>query len=132
MQVLLRVTDKINTNDPKLDAKCLKRGDVVVIVDDDHNWGTQDLTNPDWRIIKAPNMTQETADLIMQEQADFAEANTDLLKRRKFSLDFSSPTFSPSLIAFLTDNNRPTPIYETTIADADIFALAKEKVVELT
>lgn len=60
MELLVRTKDKIGTT-PELCAQCTKRGDVIVAMPDGHNWGTKEIANPDWRIIRVPDLGDSRA-----------------------------------------------------------------------
>lgn len=61
MELLVRVRDKVNPKDATLDLLCLKRGDVVHAAKDGHAWTQAEIENPDWRILKLPDMTADDA-----------------------------------------------------------------------
>lgn len=88
MEALIRVVDKGPNEDHS------KAGDVIAICPDGWAWGTQELVNPDWRIIRVP---------ILKAQADafLSRANNPLVKRRReWMIDFSK---LPSPALFVGD-----------------------------
>ena len=122
-EVLIRVVDKINLDDVDRNSMLLKRGDVVTIQPDGHNWGTQELSNPDWRIVRILGMTRAEADALMEE--DFTiDSNGSLVLsgtavksagiRRKRRIALNSVEWDASHLAALLDNTRATPIVEVT------------------
>lgn len=121
MDMLFRAHDKVNPNDVTLDVKCLKRGDIVVVVNDNHNWGKQELINPDWRILKAPNLSEaDTADFT-EPEADF---DTDpMCQRRKFMIDLDNPNITPEFAAYLNDDTRAEPFYTTAWTREQLLSL---------
>lgn len=125
MEILLRVVDKINLDDPIKNNQCTKRGDVIVVVPDGHNWGKEELSNPDWRIIKAPNLTEAAT-------YDFTHADLDIngneIKRRKHTFDFDNPILSPQILTYLADSQRTNPFYYTEASIENILSLKKLKV----
>jgi hypothetical protein len=54
-EVALVVVDKTNDDFYK-NCMCYKSGDIIEVVADGWPWGTQDLANPNWRIIKFPGV----------------------------------------------------------------------------
>ena len=49
-----------------------KAGDVVVIVPDGHQWGREEVSNPDWRVLQLPGLAAEalsdTTEIRMNER----------------------------------------------------------------
>ena len=124
MQILLRIRDKINSDNLLLDAKCLKRGDVVTAVGDSHVWGSGELTNPDWRIIKAVNLTREATDSMVGEEAETDPQNPNMMRQRRgFMFDFSHPGLPQAFVDFIADDTRAIPIYESDWLQPNIMAL---------
>jgi hypothetical protein len=86
-ELLVRVVDKINT-DFYLNTKCTKRGDVIVVRPDGWAWGSQELANPEWMILRLPKVPIEEAEAMLG-----SEKHTDpthpskTLQRRAVKLD---------------------------------------------
>lgn len=109
-QVLLRVVDKTNLDDPYHDCKCLKRGDIVVVVGDAHVWGREELRDPAWRILRLPNITVEQAEAFLGPELDTDPANPSrVLQRRQFKLDVDNVQMPAGLKAWLLDFTRAQP-----------------------
>lgn len=124
-EVLLRVVDKVN-EDPYLDAKLLKRGDVVVIVEDGHAWGREELANPDWRIVKLPNVTSSVASAFLGDEKDTDPTKPSrVLRRRAFRLDWQ--TLPAAVLAWLADDTRAVPTRTVNISAAQLLALKVSK-----
>lgn len=88
MQLLVRVVDKINPKDPVKNAQLTKAGDVIVYKPDGQEWGTEELNNPDWRIIHVPDMTEEHAiSLVSSELPVDLHNPSHMLQRRAMKLD---------------------------------------------
>lgn len=85
----MRVVDKVNGDDPAKDARCLKRGDVVVVCRDGHPWSQLELDNPEWRIVKVPGMSLEEGELLTARPFVLPGLG-DTTKRRAQSLDLDS------------------------------------------
>jgi hypothetical protein len=90
-QLLIRVVSKENPFDTYKDVKLTKRGDVIMAVEDDHVWGAIELTHPDWRILRCPNMTMAQA--------------------RAQHLDVDHPGIPVAVRAYLADRRRTSPDY---------------------
>ena len=105
-ELLVRVVDKVNTDDPLLDVKCLKRGDVVVVCEDGHPWGHEELANPDWRILHVPDMTvSEASAWLSPERRSHPSENEHMLRRRAFAIDLDHHALSEHR-PFLQDHRR--------------------------
>lgn len=126
-EVLLRVADKIGA-DPYLDAKCLKRGDIVVVCADGWAWGADELVNPFWRILKLPNVTVAQAEGFLGREFDTDPAKPSrVLRRRAFGVDLASVTIPAGLKAWLLDDTRAAPTRTTNFTPAQFLALKQAK-----
>lgn len=118
VELLFRSKDKVNPSE-LLDVKCLKRGDVIAVVADGWNWQRQELINPDWRIIKAPLLTEDdTLDFTDQEAGD-----DPMCQRRQYMIDFSHPAITQSFLDYLADDTRSSPYYETPWTSHELLAV---------
>lgn len=98
-ELLVRVVDKFN-DDPYLDAQCSKRGDVIVVVEDGHAWGREELSNPDWTIVKVPGVSALDASAFVAREPNESEQPNYMLQKRAFSFDLTKqPTDLQSLLA---------------------------------
>lgn len=99
-ELLVRVVDKVN-DDPYLDAQCTKRGDVIVIVEDDHEWGRAEIANPDWVIVRVPGVAADLAAGFVAAEVNDDPANPSrMLQARAFRFDLqATPTDLESLLA---------------------------------
>ncbi len=86
MQLLVRVVDKTNPDNPALDAKLTKAGDVIVVKNDGETWGLQEINNPEWRIIHCRGMTEDQALTLVHPELPTREGS-GLLRRRAVRLD---------------------------------------------
>lgn len=90
-ELLVRVIDKINHDDPYLDVQCTKRGDVIVIVPDGHVWGVMEQLDPQYRIVKLPGVpVDDVASLIAPEPETDPQNPNRMLQRRLFRLDLDN------------------------------------------
>lgn len=127
MEALLRVKDKKNLNSETLDARLTKRGDVIVVVPDGHNWGKEELTNPDWRIVKVPAVTVEEAAPCLEPEDEFGSPSwTPMSQRRKTMINADHVNLPQAFKAWLVDDTRAQPTFTLSITKqqfADIKAL---------
>lgn len=72
VSICIRVVDKVNS-DPRLDAGCRKRGDVVNIRPADWQWSADELANPNWVfvIVDIPNYLIDS--LLEPEVGEFVD-----------------------------------------------------------
>jgi len=91
-ELLVRVVDKVNPNDPDLDLQCLKRGDVVAIGEDGWPWSGKELSNPDWKVMYFPGASVSAAEsYLMPEYASGPEdAELIMLRPRAFAFNLLS------------------------------------------
>ena len=109
-ELLLRVVDKVGA-DLYTDCQLLKRGDVVVIVPDGWHWGTEERTNPEWRILKLPliDSAQLQQFLAPEPVTDPARASRTRLRRGwKLDVDARLPS---RLTQYLADRTRRKPSF---------------------
>jgi hypothetical protein len=125
-ELLIRVRDKVNEDDPYLDAQCLKRGDVVVVVEDGWQWGRQELSNPDWRILQLPNVSVMQAQAFLgQEVNDDPAQPSRVLRRRGWAFGLGS--LPAALRAWIDDDSRKTPTRRVNLTAAQILAMRQRK-----
>lgn len=84
-EALVRVVDKTNADSAALDRLCFKAGDVLHVAPDGWAWGTDELTNPDWRVVQLPGVDPASlADMVDPERD--AQGNVLRKRRRLFNL----------------------------------------------
>jgi hypothetical protein len=114
-QLLIRVVSKENPFDTYKDVKLTKRGDVIMAVEDDHVWGAIELTHPDWRILRCPNMTMAQAQSLLapeqEEAALMPELRDPMAQARAQHLDVDHPGIPVAVRAYLADRRRTSPDY---------------------
>lgn len=106
-ELLVIAADKKNA-DPYLDAKCYKAGDVVSVCPDGHPWGSAELENPVFRILKLPGVPVSAAVSFTNSEVD-TDPNqpSHVLQRRVHRLDLTGlPVFAQKLMAA---NSRSSP-----------------------
>lgn len=109
-ELLLRVVSKANPDDPVLDSKLTKRGDVIVAVEDGWAWSQPERSNPHWRIIRLPNVTlSEAQSFLAPEPEDTPETPSRFRQRRAFRFDIDNPALPAAFAAWLADDSRAQP-----------------------
>jgi hypothetical protein len=89
-ELLVRVVDKVNPNDPLLDAKCTKRGDVIAAFPAPHTWGKSETTNKEWRIIKADLTPAIVASLLGTEMPPDLSKEYRMLRKRAVRINIDA------------------------------------------
>lgn len=129
-EVLIRVLDKVNPNDPYLDCKLFKRGDIVTIQDDGWVWTPEEKSNPDWRIIKFTAIPLAQAISYLDPQLDVDKANPSrMLRRRKFSFDIDNLTLPAAFRTWLADGTRAAPTRSIGLTGAQLIGYMKTNTV---
>lgn len=124
-ELLIRARDKVN-DDPQLDAKCYKRGDVVAVVEDGWQWGRVELASPEWRILQLPNVSVEQAQAFVAEEVEDDPAQPSrMLRRRGWAFDLEA--LPAAVRAWLADDSRKTPTRRVNLTAPQILALRKRK-----
>lgn len=104
------VRDRANPDDVFKDARLYKAGDVIESLPDRWNFGSQDLANPDWRILFVPDMTVEEGHQFTGQEFNVSSKNpTDMLRRRRVRIDLAA-LGATSLAEWLADDSRKEPI----------------------
>ncbi len=113
-QLLIRVVNKVNA-DFYLNTKCTKRGDVIVVQSDAWQWGSSELSNPDWRIIKHTELTVSEANAFLAAEVDTDPGSpSKTLQRRAFKLDVDAAVIPQTIKDWLADSTRAVPILDLT------------------
>lgn len=99
-EMIVMTQDKTH-DDPYMDCKQLKRGDVVIVESNDHNWGVDEENNPLWKIVKFPNCSTAIGRTFLGSEKQLDAENPSLMLRpRAFSLDLDN---LPSDLEAVTD-----------------------------
>jgi hypothetical protein len=107
-EILLRVVDRVNTESAVKDRQCTKAGDVIVIKPDGWPWGTKELINPDWRIVKLVGVDPKSIEDFLAE-----DRNGDILIRPRIRGIDMSRTVVQTAIA----SGQVITITNTTVID---------------
>ena len=89
-EILYRVVQKIQP-DPYLNAGLLQQYDTVVIQPDFWEWSVEELTSPDWLIIKLPESTEEELASFLAPELPPLDNPTKPCWRRLFYLNPDAP-----------------------------------------
>lgn len=121
-ELLVRVVDKTNPDDPYLDAQLTKRGDVICVQPDGWPWGIEELKNPDWRIIKLPGIDPDKLASLLAPEIDADPLKPSrVLQRRAFRLDLDHAALHGAR-AVLDDAERAEPAKELALPLATLLA----------
>ena len=109
-ELLVRVVDKVSV-DPVLDARLTKRGHVIVVRPDGWTWGTEELANPDWRLMRVAGADPvDFAGLIVEEPETDPTTPNKFRQRRAFRLDLDASTVDDAGLRSFFDDFTLTPI----------------------
>lgn len=90
MELLVRVVDKPRSGVAELDAKRTSAGDVIAYFPDGHQWGREELSNPDWRIVRVPGLSDIEAEALLTPELPTAFGAGRLLRKRHHSVDLAA------------------------------------------
>lgn len=128
-EILLKATNATSP-DPYKDVKCYKAGDVVVVMPDGWGWGSKELTDPMFRIVKLPNVTVEQAvGILCAWEIDVNPAQPSrMLQRRGYRVWYEQLSGQPR--AYWLDATRASPSFtwNVTFAQLQNFRLQKAPV----
>jgi hypothetical protein len=93
VEMLIRRVDKINPNSDVQNARCTKRGDVIVVQPMGFDWSDAEINNPDWILIKVADLSLGDAETFLLPESPLGEREAQpLLKRRAKSIDLDGLT----------------------------------------
>jgi hypothetical protein len=126
-ELLVRVIDKIGTTKDD-DALLTKRGDVIDLRPDGWNWGTGELLNPDWRILRVPGVPVDQAtSIVASDPPDAPEENATVKRPNAYRMNLESPVLQPIRDGWLEDATRKVPIREMHLNLNQLLALMVRK-----
>lgn len=103
-EILLRVKDQINEDIYKT-ARSTQRGDVISVQVDGWQWGTQEKIDPQYRILKLPNLSVIEGENFLGEELETDIRNPSrTLQRRQFKIDLDN--LPAEMQPFLSDDLR--------------------------
>lgn len=111
-ELLVRVRDKVNVTDFYADCKCTKRGDVIVVCPDGWPWGDQELTRPEYRLVRLQGVGVAAVTPYLAPELDIDPTHPSrTLQRRLYKIDFSNLTIPTAFKTFVADDTRTTPMF---------------------
>jgi hypothetical protein len=123
-ELLIATKDKTSTN-PNIDAKLVKRGVVVDVFADGHNYGKIELTSAGFRILKMPAVAMAYGQsLTGAELGDHAGSLA-----RVFLLNLDHPGIAADLASYLTDDLRKVPSFVTDEATVETLKVTRPSTV---
>lgn len=124
-ELLVRVVDKVNP-DFYANTKCLKRGDVIAVCEDGWGWGVEELANPDWRILKIPDMTVAEASVFLAPERNRDPGQPSrTLQRRAFAIDLDHPAIDQAGLRAFADVHEVIPIAARDTHDLEQIAVTE-------
>lgn len=100
---------KVN-DDPYMDAKCYKAGDVIDVLDDGASVGTVVALDPRFRTLRVADLSvSEARSLLAAERDTDPKHPSRMLQRRAFALDLSQLPSAPTA-ADIRAAKRPKPL----------------------
>lgn len=127
-ELIFFIKDRPLSGDPIRDAGIYRCGDVVIARDDGWSWGRIELIDPQWRIIRLPNVPLALASTLeAPEPVTDPRAPNRTLHQRWHKLLFDSLFVSDEHKQFLEDDTRQTPVLTLEHVDADLFRQCFEK-----
>lgn len=126
-EIIIRAKNKSNA-DPYANAKLFQRGDVIAVCADGWGWSVAELTSPEWRIAKLPNVTElQAAAFIGAELDSDPQHPSKMLRPRAFYLDIDDITWPAGIKAWFLDDTRAQQTRTFTQTLAQILAFKKAK-----
>lgn len=87
MEICIWITDQETNGNPDHDACRHVAGDVIEVLPDGSNWGSDVYKRADWRILRVPGLPMNIADSLRQSQKPHAGNPSGLLAKRGVYLD---------------------------------------------
>lgn len=123
-ELLIRVADKINTDDFYRNCQCTKRGDVIVASPDGWPWGKDELVLTFYRILKIPVLPLAEAQAFCAPEVDVDPLHPSrTLQKRMFRLDIDNAIIPAALKAYLQDDSRTSPSFTVNLTLTQIRSL---------
>lgn len=125
-EIIFFVRDKFNPEDVYADVKCYKRGHVIMVKPAGWPWTELELTNPDWRILKLPNVTEaQAASLVAHEIPTDPQKPGKMLQRRGFKFDLDDVNLPNPIKSWLADDTRAQQFRSSNFTAAQFLAFRK-------
>jgi len=95
------------------------RGDVIAAMPDGWDWSDEEKTNPAWRILKMPTLTQAEADSLLAAEENVSGLKTYTWTKRRSYLFFEKQEMPYKFMRYLRDFTRQLPWYDVGQAGED-------------
>ncbi|HCZ47705.1 MAG TPA: hypothetical protein DCZ11_01720 [Gammaproteobacteria bacterium] len=118
--VLLRVRDKPHQLLPGANGMSLGRGDVVTVRETPWPWTPAELSHPDWRILRLPNVSVAALGLLLRPQQD---ETLRVTRKRGAKVDLDSLDVPVALRGWLLDDTRQQPIRSHNMSETTFLRL---------
>lgn len=102
-ELIISVEDK-TSDDPAVECKLVKRGVVVDVFEDDHDYGRMELTHPMFRILKLPGVSASFGRSFMDSEI----GSHPFTLKWAFKIDLDHPAVTADLKTHLADHTRAT------------------------
>lgn len=89
-ELLVRVVDKVNAQDPRKNAQLTKRGDVITVQEDGWPWSAAELAGNPWRVIAVPGVPADVVSAFLQPEPYDPVVDHKLPQRRAFKFDIDA------------------------------------------
>lgn len=127
-EILVRVVSKSNPSDPHRDIRLTKRGDVIVVAPDGWAWSPAEKTNPDWRIVKLPNVGVNVASAYTSDYPGDDLTMPYRPRRAKF-LDVDLASLPAAFKSYLLDTTRAAPSFSAAWTPSQLAGFIADRTV---
>lgn len=122
-EVLIRIREK-----PGIRADLLpmnfNRGDVVVVCPDNWPWSVEELTNPDWRIIALPLISEKQLEqFILPRTRVTPLGDREITRKRNAKINLDDLTLPLAFRVWLANDARTNPIRSINLTAVQLLAL---------
>lgn len=119
VELVISVIDRAAA-EPAVDAAMPKRGVVIDVFEDGHDYGRMELTHPMFRILKLPGTSLAFGQSFLGSEP----GEHPLALRRQMKIDIDHPDVPADLRAHLADDSRTTP---HIVVDPSLITTLKRK-----
>lgn len=129
-QLVVMAVDR-TSSDVYVDVKVHKRGDVIDVLADDVVFSPNELSHPEWRILKFDGVSRSEASVFLSPELPTAPPALShlpdpMLQVRGFYLDLDAATLPAAMKAYLADATRAVGVY-TVPASVNMAALKRKR-----
>jgi hypothetical protein len=125
--LVIRIRAKPEANS-ELAALKTTRGDVIEVLPTPWAFSVIELTNPDWRILRLPNVSVADALVLTKPELLTDAGGVDRLRRKRSAFfDVDDATLPTAISTWLLDDLRAVPIFTSNINRAQFLKFVKTK-----